>query len=121
MSRRSREITKKIVAGFDELSEALANGNDVVKKFTCRKIVLDLNPIPYKPDDVKKVRSLLGSSQALFARFLGVTASAVQSWEQGRSTPSDIACRFMDEIKINPKYWKERFSDSITVKDEPVA
>ena len=121
MSGRSQKVTNEIVAGFNELSDALKNGDDVVKKFTCRKIVLDLNPIPYSANDVKQVRSLLSASQSLFAHFIGVSASAVQRWEQGLTEPSDIACRFMDEIRINPSYWQERFAKSILVKNEPVS
>jgi DNA-binding transcriptional regulator YiaG len=47
-------------------------------------------------------------SQPIFAKFLGVKASAVQSWEQSRQIPSDIACRFMDGIQRNPEYWRKR-------------
>ena len=34
-----------------------------------------------------RVRDLLGMSQVLFARFLGVDANTVRSWEQGTRPP----------------------------------
>jgi hypothetical protein len=42
----------------------------------------------------------------------------VQAWESGVNTPSDMACRFMDEIRHNPEYWQKRLSESISRKVE---
>ena len=47
-------------------------------------------------------------SQAIFAQFLGVSVKTVSAWERGDKKPSDLACRFMDEIKESPDYWKRR-------------
>ena len=116
MTQRSREIAGKIVKAFDELSGALSRDEKITKVFTCRKIMLDLKPVPYGPDMVKATRRLLRVSQAVFAQFLGVKASTVRSWEQGRTPPKDIACRFMDEIQRNPEYWRNRLRESIKVK-----
>ena len=76
----------------------------------------DLQPTQYDAASVKKVRKLLGASQSIFARFLGVTAKTVQSWEQGQSTPSDMACRFLDEIRAAPEYWLNRLRRMVTTK-----
>jgi len=51
----------------------------------------------------------------LFAHFLGVSVKTVRSWEQGK-TPSDIASRFMDEIRHNPNYWRQRLKESAKAK-----
>jgi len=48
-----------------------------------RKVVLNLEPTKYSPALVKETRRKLGMSQVLFAQFLGVSARAVQAWEQG--------------------------------------
>lgn len=100
---------ERIVQGLESFADALEKGDDITTRFTCRKIVLNLEPTQYTPELVKEARLKLGMSQALFAQFLGVSASAVQAWEQGGKTPKDIACRFMDEIRNNPAYWRERF------------
>ena len=99
---------EKIVQGLQGFAEALEKGEDITKQFTCRKVVLDLEPTPYNSDLVKETRGILGMSQALFAQFLGVSTKCVQKWEQGKNHPEHIACRFMDEIRRNPKYWRER-------------
>jgi len=112
---KSQKATDKIVAGFSELSNALKNGEKITENFACRKIVLDLRPLEYKPCAVKSTRALLRASQSIFAQFLGVKTATISSWEQGRCVPSDMACRFMDEIQRNPEYWRERLADSISV------
>jgi DNA-binding transcriptional regulator YiaG len=49
-------------------------------------------------------------SQAVFARFLGVDANTVRSWEQGQRPPSPIARRFMGEVEVDPEYWRRRIA-----------
>lgn len=116
MSDRSQHITDKIVSGFNELADALAGGKKITEVFTCRKIILDLRPVPYPPKAVRATRRLLRCSQAVFAQFLGVKVTTVRKWEQGLQPPGDMACRFMDEIQRNPDYWRQRLRDSVTVK-----
>jgi putative transcriptional regulator len=103
---------KRIIQGLERFADALESGEDITTRFTCRKIVLNLEPTKYTPELVKDARAKLRMSQALFAQFLGVSRSAVQAWERGEKTPKAIACRFMDEIRRNPTYWRERFLKS---------
>ncbi len=109
-------VADKIVEGLKEFTEALENKDVISEKFNCRKIVLDLNHTSYDPNLVKETRCFLGASQAIFARFLGVSINTVQSWEQGANRPSDMACRFMDEIRHDPEHWRERLTEMATVK-----
>lgn len=101
-------IGKKIIRGLREFNDSLKRGEDVTKKFTWRRVVLDTQTSPYDGQLVKKTRSLLGASQSVFARFLGVSVKTVRSWEQEQSVPSEMARRFLDEIRANPTYWTER-------------
>ncbi len=114
----SSSIGKKIVERLTEFTEALERGEPISKQFTCRKVVLELEPTPYDPKLVKKTRAILGASQAIFAKFLGVSVDTVQAWERGDNVPSDIACRFMDEIRQSPKHWRTRFSQVVRRKVE---
>ena len=110
-------VSKKIIEGLKEFTEALENNEPIAEKFTCRKVTLDLFPMPYRPETVKSTRKLLMASQALFAQFLGVSIKTVRTWEQGQNAPTDMACRFMDEIQRNPGYWLKRLRESIKVKE----
>jgi len=68
--------------------------------------------------DVKRVRELLGASQAVMAGFLGVNVNTVRSWEQGKRLPQPIACRFLSEIESDPVYWRQRIGQG-AVEIEP--
>jgi transcriptional regulator with XRE-family HTH domain len=65
-------------------------------------------PRRYRPGDVKRVRELLGTSQAVLARFPGVNVNTVRSWEQGKRLPQPIARCFLSEIEADPMYWRQR-------------
>ena len=110
-------VGKKIIEGLREFTEALENNERITEKFTCRKVTLDLLPVPYSPRTVKSTRKLLAVSQGVFAQFLGVSVKTVSAWEQGRIAVGDMACRFMDEIQRNPEYWRKRLRESIRVKE----
>ncbi len=96
---------------FVETIEASDSTDEVLQRFTCRTIRLQLEPREYSPELVKKTREILGTSQALFAQFLGVSSRAVQDWEQGAKPPKGSACRLMDEIQRDPDYWRSRLRD----------
>jgi DNA-binding transcriptional regulator YiaG len=109
-------VNHEIVQRVQDFADALSRDKPISEQYTCRRVVLDLIPTPYDPSLVRDTRNLLSASQAMFARFLGVKTKTVQHWEQGLSTPSDMACRFMDEIRANPEYWLERFKGSLISK-----
>src|SRR5579883_1391046 len=98
----------KIVGAFEEAIALMQTGEPLERHFTVRTCKVEFTPREYGPDDVRRVRGLLGMSQVLFARFLGVDANTVRSWEQGSRPPSPIARRFMDEIEGDPEHWRQR-------------
>ena len=109
---------KKIVDRLKNFAETLERSESITDKFTCRTIKLNLEPAHYSADLVKKTRSLLGASQAIFAQFLGVSVKTVHDWEQNRKPPKDVACRLMDEIRSDPEYWLNRLKElSVTVNE----
>jgi putative transcriptional regulator len=110
-------IAEELIAGFGELADALEASCDLGAQFTCYQMQLNLEPHTYTPKMVKHTRTLLSASQRVFAMFLGVSGKTVSQWEQGLGRPSSIACRFMDEIRLNPDHYLKRLRDSITKKD----
>lgn len=98
-------IGRKIIHGLREFNDSLKRGEDATKKYPWRRVVLDTQPSQCDGRLVKKPRGLLGGSQSVFARFLGVSVKTVQSWEQEQSVPSEMARRFLEEIRANPTYW----------------
>src|SRR5262249_14754087 len=111
-ARRS-SVGAEILEALEEVRAALKSGDPLDQRFTVRSYRFDFAARNYGPDDVRSVRQLLGLSQPVFADFLGVDASTIRSWEQGTRPPSTIARRFMDEVAVNPEYWRGRLRESI--------
>jgi len=108
-------IGAKLIESLEEFSAALKKDGKVCDKFTHRRVVLNLKPVKYNAKSVKATRLLLRASQSIFAKFLGVSPSAVRSWERDMNVPSAMACRFMDEIQRNPEYWRKRLLESMVI------
>jgi putative transcriptional regulator len=96
---------------FVKSLESLPPAAPLDKRFTVRTVKLNLPRPSCTPEDVRVTRDMLGASQAIFAQFLGVSASAVQDWEQGHKPPRGSACRLMQEIRRDPKYWSRRLAE----------
>jgi len=105
----ARAKGQEIVQGLRELADALRAGEPLEARFTVRTYKITPPPA-YRDGDVRRVRDLLGMSQAAFAAFLGVDASTVRSWEQGLRLPSPLACRMLSEIEAEPGYWRKRLA-----------
>jgi putative transcriptional regulator len=114
---RLSPLGEEMVAGLSAFCDAIESGESIEKRFTVRTITLDLQSKPYEAEDVKRVRNMLRASQALLAKFLGVSVKAVRSWEQGTRRVPTIACRFMDEIVADPELWKRRIGQSTSTNN----
>jgi putative transcriptional regulator len=87
------------------------------KVITTRDVELTISVREFGPDDVRRVRQLLGLSQPLFARFLGVGLSTLTNWEHGRKPTSPIARRFLHEIERAPDHWRARLRQMVSVRE----
>ena len=116
-SRRQAKVTEsirdqtsagaKILAAIEEATETLRSEGLDSQRLTVRTYRIPTAPRDYRPDDVKRVRELLGTSQAVLAGFLGVNVNTLRSWEQGKRPPQPIARRFLSEIEADPGYWRQ--------------
>ena len=111
----------EIIGALTEIRDALKSGVSIEKTLTVRTVELNLRPHPYGVADVKRVRKLINTSQPLFAMLLGVDINTVRSWEQGKRMPCQMACRFMDEIVIDPERWRDRLKNAVTSTKECLA
>ena len=110
-------VAGRIVSRLTAFTKALESDAVVSDKFTVRTIRLNLQPTSYDPAAVRKTRDLLKLSQPLFAKFLGVAVQTVRAWEQGDNIPSDMACRFLDEINRDPAYWQRRLQSAAVAQE----
>jgi len=109
-------VADRILERLEGFVDHIERSDRISDRFTCRKVDLDLQPETYTPEKVRTTRGILRASQPIFAQFLGVTVRTVRAWEQGTNTPSDMACRFMDEIRRDPDYWFKRLSGAAKLK-----
>lgn len=52
----------------------------------------------YDMEKIKELRKRLGLSQDKFAVRLGITVQTVRRWESGKTKPSPMAQRLLEEI-----------------------
>jgi len=107
-------LGKRIAGRLKRFAETLEKTDSIPERFTCRTVRLNLEPTPYDPKRVQQARKTLCASQAIFAQFLGVSVGAVRDWEQGVKSPRGVACRIMDEILRDPRYWTLRLKELAT-------
>ncbi len=71
-----------------------------MNEITMRKVdALCLPPKqPFRPEDIRRIRTTNHVSQAVFAAILGIGKTTVQQWEQGQKKPSGPAQRLLDLI-----------------------
>jgi putative transcriptional regulator len=105
--RISRTKGREIAEDLRDLADALKSDEPLGIRFTVRTYKI-APPPEYRGEGVRRVRGLLGMSQAAFAAFLGADASTVRSWEQGLRPPSPLACRMLSEIEADPSHWRRR-------------
>ncbi|MGH7194725.1 MAG: helix-turn-helix domain-containing protein [Candidatus Saccharimonadales bacterium] len=115
-SPHRQTIGSEIAEGLEKFAEALERGNDIGKEFNCRQVRFVVKTGDYAPKKVRQTRRRIHCSQAVFAEVMGVTPSAVRSWEQGSRPPSKTACRLMDAINREPASWIDLIADAAVVK-----
>ena len=109
--RREGSAGSKILAAIEEATEILRCEGLESPRLTVRTYKTAPAARCYQSEDVKRVRDLLGTSQAVLAQFLGVNVNTVRSWEQGKRLPRSIANRFLSEIEAAPAYWRQRINE----------
>ncbi|MEI7730926.1 MAG: NadS family protein [Verrucomicrobiota bacterium] len=72
---------------FKQLTESLQEAGQIKRGALKPARVFHVDP----KNDLVKVRSKLGLSQAKFAGLLGISADTLQNWEQGRREPTGPA------------------------------
>ncbi len=107
MKQKKRNIAHEIIADLKEMHATLRAGTPLREKYTVRTVRAVPEPGEYHPADVRSTRELVGVSQPVFARMLGVSAALVRSWECGQRKPAPIARRLLDLMRANPSTWRE--------------
>jgi putative transcriptional regulator len=79
----------------DTFAELVGSMNEALEhargKRSLRTITLPRPPAPFNGRAVRRVRTRLNASQAVFASYLNVSSKLVQAWEAGRRRPEGPA------------------------------
>ena len=51
--------------------------------------------VPLEPEDIRRIRREANASQAVFARYLNVTAGLVSQWERGEKKPRGASLKLL--------------------------
>jgi len=87
-------------------AELLASANEALEhakgKRELRTTELPPPPRPVDSGGIKRLRTRLKMSQAVFARCLNVSTKLVQAWEANRRTPDGPALLLVRLVERNP-------------------
>jgi putative transcriptional regulator len=72
-----------------------------VEVTTRRKAHLEQPPW-FPPHTILEIRQKLSVSQVIFAQMMGVSASTVRAWEQGKREPEGAARRLLQIADLHP-------------------
>jgi putative transcriptional regulator len=96
---------------FTQKLDSISSAAELPEVLTVRKVKLNLRPQHFTGAELKAVRERLRVSQAVFAEFLGVSASTLRDWEQEVSSVSGPACRLLQEILHDFESWSRRIRE----------
>jgi putative transcriptional regulator len=97
-----KQYRSRIMASIHETVEDLHAARAVDKK-TLRKFdEACLTPIrQLSPREIRKLREREGASQAVFARYLNVSAGVVSQWERGEKHPAGASLKLLALVDKN--------------------
>ncbi len=119
-SKSKPSLGSRMIDAIRKVVEVMDSGEPLEKHFrvhTLKTATLNIPPTHrYTAAEIKAVREKLEASQALLAKFLGVSTHTVSLWEQGKQNAPPIACRYLDDLRDFPELWTSRLTviDALT-------
>ena len=94
------------MAVFDDIKTGLEQEKKKKKgELKARKTTLTVLPVEtFTPCAIKKIRKGAGMTQAMFAKYMGVSVKTVEAWEAGRNHPEGAACRMLALTRNDPDF-----------------
>ena len=96
----TKPYRSNVMASIHETAEGLRAAG-VMDRQTMRRFddacLTQLRPL--EPADIRALRQREGASQAVFARYLNVTASLVSQWERGEKHPRGASLKLLSLVE----------------------
>jgi putative transcriptional regulator len=98
----SKQYNSPLMASIHETADSLHTAG-VMSKRTMREFDrLCLTPVrPLTRKQIRALRLREGASQAVFARYLNVTAGLVSQWERGEKHPQGTSLKLLTLVAKN--------------------
>lgn len=95
----TKQYRSPVMASIHETAEGL-HAAGVMDKQTMRKFDdACLTPVrPLTPEEIRALREREGASQAVFARYLNVTAGLISQWERGEKHPQGPSLKLLSLV-----------------------
>jgi putative transcriptional regulator len=116
-AKKKPRLGERLIQGLTDIRDAVKSGQPLEQLFTCRTVVLDLEPREFDAEDIRAIRLRVGASQSLFAKILGASTATVESWEQGLREPEPMARRLLEEIDRARDRWRQILRESMAKVD----
>jgi putative transcriptional regulator len=96
----ARQYRSRVMASIHETAEGL-HAAGIMDKQTMRRFdEACLTPVrPLSPAEIRALREREGASQAVFARYLNVTAGLVSQWERGEKHPQGASLKLLSLVQ----------------------
>lgn len=92
-------VYEDIKRGLEQAIE-YEKGNLRAKSTTIEILPLET----FTSQEIKAIRTGTGMTQALFAKYMGVSIKTVEAWEAGKNQPEGAARRLLALTRENPKF-----------------
>lgn len=91
---------------FEEIKTGLKQAIEYEKgNLKAPKHTLTIVPIDtFTPSEIKEIRNSTKLTQALFAKYMGVSVKTVEAWESGKNHPEGTACRLLALTRTDPTF-----------------
>ena len=91
---------------YDEIKLGLDQAIEFEKgNLKARKTTLSVMPLEtFTSSEIKEIRNKTGLTQALFAKYMGVSVKTVEAWEAGKNSPEGAARRMLSLTRNNPSF-----------------
>lgn len=91
---------------FEKIKEGLGEAIDYEKgTLNAETTKLSIAPLAtFEPHEIRQIRMNTSLTQALFAKYMGVSVKTIEAWEAGRNHPEGAACRLLALTKNEPAF-----------------
>lgn len=91
---------------FDDIKTGLNQAIEHEKgNLKAKTTKLTIEPVEcFKPEEIRLIRKETGMTQALFAKYMGVSVKTIEAWEAGRNHPEGTACRLLTMTRNDPTF-----------------